>query len=322
MTKPEDTPMGPTSLRKRNAVNVSSARIALATLLGTLVVTASAAASYSARYDDVVGPADRAIIDVIIYDGTGSPIFATNESTATLLYDATQQVSLVGAIRPNFERVSAQPQASDRPGDLTRIFADELVGRTAGETFRTRLHEAPFGDWSETIQFDRTIGPFPRTHTVSVKTFENTFPDAKPGDTLALTAFVAGNATLLAKSAVNATYFVEIEEGDTLPVVNIGFTALAVNVSDTAFSLRYSAPKGHEFVIRGACGPPFYSLQPGSYRVASIDEGSITFLRSDAPYPALVGRDVYAEVTIHEIDKLAQLRRFPPPIQLLWSGRS
>jgi hypothetical protein len=264
------------------------------TILG-VAVAAPVVAAFSlpaylegARTDDVTRPGDEIEVHARLYDAKSRLLYSSAAADGDEL--ARTKESFVGLfelplvfkdspmtyVLENFTR----PVALD--GNASVPLGRALLGKPVGYVAQFPV-AGRFAGFEETLDLDRTRGPFNRTVQVTNSVLRN---------------FTASED----RGPLASTIRVEVAEGDVLPVKQAGFDArVVVDEAVDRFSLILDAKPGHEFALPRGCKFMSYALPVGTYRVLAVDEDSIRLARSPTRWPQLIDRDL---IIVLEIGKI------------------
>lgn len=153
--------------------------------------------------------------------------------------------------------------------------------------------------YNETLVLDRTRGPFNLSMTVSNALLAELAPMEEDGRLVFDDSLVAD---VVERGEAASRIVFDVKDGEELPIRKAGLKAkVSLDAEAGRFWLRLDAPPDHAFSLNQLCRFSRYVLPPGSYRVAGVDEETLTLHRSPTKWPQLMEKDLLVIIEIADI---------------------
>ena len=180
-----------------------------------------------------------------------------------------------------------------------------MRGHKANDTFTVTVRDDPALDYTGLVEVNRTLGPIPVVQSAPRRDFEQYVGEAFVGQTFPAYQIYTGVVSEVTNDTVH--FRIEAEDGQEDPVPTVG-SVLVTHVGETELTRELRPEVGATFVV----SPPSQlqpstplGLEPGSYKVLGASETKLQFSRASGA-PDLVGRDLRVEVTVLQVQEIAE----------------
>ena len=274
-------------------------RMKLLLMLAALVsVTGAVAALVMAkdapeRGPEVINERSEVALSFLLLDENREPFYTNSYAAGILMARANERYEL-----RNASYYDLQPVPLGDSFILGPEVQDRLIGKQAGDTVVTEyLTAEQLGHgWSKQVEMQSMFGPFPLEETVAKADFQRRVHTVNADGTFVLN--YKYNATVVQETETTVTFRLNVQDGDVRPVPEIQGFLVSQYENATHFTERFVAQPGVTFTRSNS---RFLNLEPGTYRLDSINDDRMLLSFSPIRNSELVDQGAFVIVQIVEV---------------------